>query len=446
MKPRFARCWNQDYCMLAHSRTLLCVDEGALFVCPECARPLRPAAAPTPSRRRALIRAGGMALALLISGFLAWRYELPLITITKPQRLAQAMLPPTQPPPARKPAAPAPSPPVPVTPPSPAAPPPPAEAPSIVLRLRGDPALAAVLLPQLAKGFLESSGDADVAIRRDGSLTDVRGHGTAGVEAITILATPAENAFTALADGGTEIVFAVRPPNAMERHVLGRVESQPVAATPGGAAALYVPLPADPTAGAFLEFARSAPGRALLAEAGFSGPRSAKPSARPPAPPRPMPKPPATPSPPAPTPLPPVAAATPAATPPEPGAQLAGAAPEDTPPATPRIVHLPAGSKITFGPLKDVEMPSEQTRMIFLPQSTAPQAPGKMQVDCLIQTSGVPRDCHQVSATGAGQVSGAILAWLGSGAIRYGAAEKNGRKVEERRLLTVNFRQPTASP
>ena len=61
-------------------------------------------------------------------------------------------------------------------------------------------------------------------------------------------------------------------------------------------------------------------------------------------------------------------------------------------------------------------MPVDQQRMIFLAPKSSNRAPGSLQVDCLIQTSGVPKDCKVLSAQGAEDVSGSILGWLASGA------------------------------
>jgi hypothetical protein len=114
--------------------------------------------------------------------------------------------------------------------------------------------------------------------------------------------------------------------------------------------------------------------------------------------------------------------------------------PADATPSTkgPRVIVLPAGSKLSWGPLQGVNLPDVSPRLIFTSQSAA-RTPGSIQVDCRIGLDGVPSDCRKVADKGAADVSESILAWLGSGAIRYSPGMKDGHKVAERRVLTVNF-------
>jgi hypothetical protein len=108
------------------------------------------------------------------------------------------------------------------------------------------------------------------------------------------------------------------------------------------------------------------------------------------------------------------------------------------PPQGPRVVVLPQGSKLSFGPLQGVNLPSLQPRMIFA-NPDATRKPGSIDVDCRIGLDGIPSDCRKVADHGGGEVSDTILAWLGSGAIRYAPTVKDGRKVVARRVLSVNF-------
>jgi hypothetical protein len=479
MSPRYGHCWNTDYCPVAHAHTLVCVDDSQWFVCPECTRPLRAAAKRGARFSQTPRLAAGGAVLLVAAAAAAWlwpaahkpaplppvwvRMEPPPappfpVTVTVTPVASRPMLAKAAPPPAVVVA------PVPVVALAPVA----AETPSVLMRLRGEPALADQLVPQLARAFLRSTGDTDVEIWRSDSTTEVRGRSSAGLEAVSIVAVPPEAAFASLANGGTELVFSTRAPTTGERRALGRFQDTPLTNVAAGMAALFAPVPADPVATSFMVYAGSAGGRAALVAAGFAPPPPPAPppktAKRVPAPPinkpavalfqapakapavtaarpveQPAPKQ-ATAPPPAPAPK---QAAAPA---PAPAPVSAGPAPvaANALPAGARRIVLPAGSKITFGPLKDVEMPAANPRMIFLQPGKTPRPPGKMQVDCMIQISGVPTDCRQVSENGGSDVSGVILAWLGSGAIRYSPAIKNGHPVKERRVLTVNFREPSA--
>ena len=462
---------------MAHAHTLVRVDESALFVCPECARPLR-AAEQRAARVSHTPRLAAGAVVLLAAAGAAYMLRAPA---PKPVRLSPMWVRMEAPPPAPPPpfqvrvtplasrrmeavtAAPHAAVLAPVVAVTFEAPPPPPPVASVLMRMRGDPALAADMVPQLAQAFLRSTGDQDIEILRAGAVTQVRGQSAAGLEAVSIIAAPVDVAFASLANGGAELVFSPRQPTPDELRVLGRFQDAELAKVPDGMAALFAPVPSDPVASAFLNYAGSAAGRAALAAAGFAAP--------PPPPPAPKHTParPANKVPGAPAHAPAVASARPASAPqraaeapkqavttpapPAPAPPPAAEAPPaiadatsvlGTTPKEPRTVILPAGSKISFGPLKDVEMPAANPRMVFLQPGKTPRAPGQMQVDCMIQTSGVPTDCRRLSEHGAADVSGVILAWLGSGAIRYSPATKNGHPVKERRVLTVNFREPVA--
>jgi len=111
-----------------------------------------------------------------------------------------------------------------------------------------------------------------------------------------------------------------------------------------------------------------------------------------------------------------------------------------TGPAYARIVQLPAGAKITFGPLKDVRLPTMIPRQLVEPahSDTTKPTEGTMQVDCAIDASGVPQDCRLLRATHSGDLSESIMSWLSSGAIRYPTTDAQGR-TGGRRVLTVRF-------
>ena len=119
------------------------------------------------------------------------------------------------------------------------------------------------------------------------------------------------------------------------------------------------------------------------------------------------------------------------------------AAPQAPPAPGPRVIVLPPGSSLTFGPLKGVNLPSLPEHMMFVNPEQA-RKPGSIQVDCRIGLDGVPSDCRKIAEKGGADVSDTILAWLASGAIRYTPGMKDGHKVAERRVLTVNFGGPPA--
>ena len=485
MKSRIGYCWNRDYCPVAHAGTLVRVEDSALFVCPECARPLRAAStrAARFSHTPRLTAGAVVLLAALAAAFELWpsapkparlqpvwvRMEpapqVPAIIPVQVAKLASRNLIPVEvtplasrqlnalPPVQQVLALVAPAPVVALVPEL-------IEVPSVLMRLTGDPALADQLVPLLAQAFLQSTGDQEVEILRSDRAIEVRGRSAAGLEAVIIVAATTTAAFAGLANGGAEVVFATRPPTTEERQALGKWREDDIAGSKAVTASLFLPVPSDPVAVAFVNFAGSPRARAEIAAAGFAPPvppaPAPKPAAKkavpPPAPAAPeaekAPMPPAAPPKPAvaeapPSPKVPEMPAMPPA-PPAPAVADATAPGPNAAPPGPRAIMLPAGSKITFGPLKDVDMPAANPRMVFLQPGKTPRPPGKLQVDCMIQTSGVPTDCRQVSEHGDEDVSGVILQWLGSGAIRYSPATKDGHPVEERRVLTVNFREPAA--
>jgi len=168
------RCTNIDYCTLADAKRDIEVLVGEDFVCPECARPLRP-----PPQKEAssgtlnLAVAGGVLAVLLIGGgiFAGYRMSAP-----PPRVMAQAPLL-TVPAPASAPLA------------RPAAPPVPAvPQPTILLRVAATPALAASLAPHLASAYLAFLGDANVVAHagaRPGEAT-VTGQRLSAPESIVI--------------------------------------------------------------------------------------------------------------------------------------------------------------------------------------------------------------------------------------------------------------------
>ncbi len=72
-------------------------------------------------------------------------------------------------------------------------------------------------------------------------------------------------------------------------------------------------------------------------------------------------------------------------------------------------------------------------------------------MDCAIETTGVPSDCHVMNAKNAAAVSDALLAWLGSGMVHYTPKTEDGHPVRARQTLNLDFpaeaaRDRVASP
>lgn len=450
MDRREGRCTNKDYCSLGVTRALLYVEPGEPFLCPECRFPLR-----RPRTLRTL------AYAMLAVGTALGAATIALALLTR--------VPEVPPAPARvgavaQPPAPAPVPvprPKPMPPPMPTPLAPVAEAmrpvvhpvqpPPVptLMRVSGVPPLAESVMPVLSQGFLHAAGDADVETIGHGNWIEVRGKRRTGEEAITISLTETADAFANLAGGNAELAMSLVPPDARTKATMHEYRSVPLPQTTRGRAVLYALLPTDPVAQSFLDFATSPRGHAVLAAAGLLPVPAAPPAAAPQAG-----KTPAVASAPMPTVVPPPVPTGIAGPVAQEAPMVTALPPSDTQlgqtasaaPSGPRVIHMSQNANVSYsiGPLHDVTLPTEQPRMIFLPPGTSQHVPGQMKVDCLIQANGVPKDCKQVNIAGRAEVAQAILSWLGSGAIRYSPAVKDGKKVDERRVLTVNFRQPAA--
>jgi hypothetical protein len=124
-----------------------------------------------------------------------------------------------------------------------------------------------------------------------------------------------------------------------------------------------------------------------------------------------------------------------------PVAQAVHADADPPPPAAhPRIVVLPPTAQVSYAPFKDVNLPNLPTRFFMAPRPAADKPKkGSLQVDCAIETTGVPSDCHVMNAKNAAAVSDALLAWLGSGMVHYTPKSENGHPVRSRRTLTLDF-------
>jgi hypothetical protein len=118
---------------------------------------------------------------------------------------------------------------------------------------------------------------------------------------------------------------------------------------------------------------------------------------------------------------------------------LSGPAHDDSETAPkPRTVVLPASAQISFAPYQGVKIPAEKLQFHSIGAGET-HAPGDVHADCKIGLDGIPTDCRQISHSGTQQEADAILAWLPSGGIRYTPAQKDGHPVAERRVLTVKF-------
>jgi hypothetical protein len=453
MSVRFGRCLNSDYCTLAEQRAVLRLDDGEPFNCPQCARPL--AAAPgwkNGGAGRLLRRIAlpmcftALGLAVVITGLRHPEPPAPPAkNVARPIMAASAAQLP-QPPKPR----PAPAKPVPHL----AAPSPPPEL--VVLHLAASPPLNTMLVPQLAAAYLAIGRDSPAIITTVGDAIHIAVN--AGSRDLVILVH--ENPFDAgsIANDRTDMMCTPNPPTAADRQVTG-----PLAELVLGA------MPADPhpvircynkiegPAADFAAFLATPDALQIVASSGYQLPApplpvppAAPPTAKPPAA---LPKPaPRAVAPPmtdastdnaeaAPTPrriiVPPGSPLTLEAmkaltTPDQPTPDNSDAPPK------PRTIYLPASARLSYGAYQGVKIPDQPSKLFFVnPAST--RSPGSLKVDCNISTEGLPTDCREIAHEGAQEAASAILAWLPSGAIRYAPVVKDGRKVSERRVLTVNY-------
>ncbi len=154
------RCTNVDYCSLAAAKRDIEVKIGQDFVCPECARPLRPPPVQAGAGRSGLVGAGIVGVLVLVAGGLYAGYRLSS-PARPPQQIARATKT-VQPGPGPAPNAAAPAQ-VAAAPPSVTAPAAAAPKPeqAVLLHLTG-PALAAPLMSKLAAAYLSSLGDGEL--------------------------------------------------------------------------------------------------------------------------------------------------------------------------------------------------------------------------------------------------------------------------------------------
>ncbi|HTZ72055.1 MAG TPA: hypothetical protein VMB71_15475 [Acetobacteraceae bacterium] len=113
----------------------------------------------------------------------------------------------------------------------------------------------------------------------------------------------------------------------------------------------------------------------------------------------------------------------------------------DAPAPRHRVVVLPTAVKWTYGPLKDLHLPDAASQSIFVPATAVSGRikPGKLKADCVIETSGLPSNCHLVEADNAASVSDALVAWLGSGFVHFAPKEQNGKPVRSRRIVELDL-------
>jgi phosphate transport system substrate-binding protein len=214
------RCTNVDYCTLADSKRDIEVPVGQDFICPECARPLRPPpAGETGSSLNLALIGGGAALVLIGLGIYAG-YTLSTGSAPRaPAKVAQATAP-AAPHAGNGAAVGAATPPAPQV--APAAAPAPAPEQTVLLRLAGPASLAPVAMTRLAGAYLAYLGDTGLTVRStdtpDQSL--VTGQRLSRPEAIAILARPGaegdDAAFTALRQGDADAVLSLRRINQQE--------------------------------------------------------------------------------------------------------------------------------------------------------------------------------------------------------------------------------------
>jgi hypothetical protein len=122
--------------------------------------------------------------------------------------------------------------------------------------------------------------------------------------------------------------------------------------------------------------------------------------------------------------------------------------PDDTPAPAKRIVIVPSGANVSFGPMKDGSMNSQPIRPVFIPlrPSAAKPQEAKLTLNCIIETSGVPSHCLVVSSTHAGALSDAMADWLSSGMVRRQPKSVDGRLVRSRQIVVLNFPAESQAP
>ncbi len=193
-----------DYCSKADSRQELEVRLGEPFICPECGKPLSaPVAGGSGGTNMApILLGGGFLLIAAAGGLAAWMMfghtRAPAPTVPPTAAIAP---PATQAPTAQAP--------IPAT--SVAMAPAASADQTVLLRLRGDSALASTLAPALAAGFLTFSGDTSVAAApTEAGVITVTGLRGGRQETISITSTSTEDGLASLGSGGADVALAAR--------------------------------------------------------------------------------------------------------------------------------------------------------------------------------------------------------------------------------------------
>jgi hypothetical protein len=445
MPERFARCRNRDYCSLGDRGLLLRLAEGEPFYCPECGRALVPAG---PSRSASGVMwlkavASAMAGAAVAAGatFLPHGVAPTSRTIFAVPVLHPVPVNATSPPPA-----------------VPAihlgdmrvtqkievtilavAPPPAALLPPPVI---DDPAPAVVLpISQANVAALAATRPAVLALAPPPAASLPPPMVMAPTPAIvvpisqTAVAVPPLTRWAILAV--TPLPATLPPPvrtaaiEAMVPAILRAPAHKPSVPTgkppaPAVATGRHGAAPVASAAAARTHAARVAAREAPLAMRPAPAPRQAAKAA---------------PLPPADTAQSAPGAVAASAPPPHTDDDAAAAPAADAPTPKSRVFVLPTDVRMSYGPLKDVNLTDQQDHSIFMtarPSAARPQR-GNMKLDCAIGTNGMPSDCRVLSADKAGSVSKALLALLGSGMVRRAPKMENGHPVASRQTVTLEF-------
>jgi hypothetical protein len=95
--------------------------------------------------------------------------------------------------------------------------------------------------------------------------------------------------------------------------------------------------------------------------------------------------------------------------------------------------------KMSYGPLNDVKLQDANGLFMTARPSAAKPARGSLLVDCVIETTGVPSNCHVLHAENAAGVQDAVLAMLVSGMVHKTPKTEGGHLVRARQTWTMEF-------
>jgi hypothetical protein len=112
---------------------------------------------------------------------------------------------------------------------------------------------------------------------------------------------------------------------------------------------------------------------------------------------------------------------------------------QDAPAPRTRTVVMPVGFKMSYGPLKDVKLQDTNRMFMTARPSAAQPAKGRLLVDCVIETTGVPSNCQVLHAENAAGVQDAVLAMLVSGMVHKTPKTEDGHPVRARQTWTMEF-------